>query len=176
MARFVKRRVLPVAALALLMLIPAAAADEPVRLYTNVDLLEFGPPPDPQDAPDAAAWDAELGWEFVTDFIERERSRLDRDRRDDLDRQLVEARVNELDGRAERAGIALPYYYGFGYYGHRSGRHGNGVGHKAKRSFSAGRVSSSGRSGLTGLHRPIVPLHARRPLAHGRSVGHGRRR
>jgi hypothetical protein len=153
-----------------LVLVAPAIAGEQVRVYTNADLEKYGPPSEPVEK---AERDDELGWQFVTDFIEREHARLDQQRRRELDRQLVEAEVDELDRRSRRTGIALPYYYNYHYPGH-VGR-GRRVGHKSPKSSTHFFAAPTRRSATADLFRPIVPLHARRPLNRPRPVGHGRR-
>jgi hypothetical protein len=146
-----------------------AVAEEPVRVYTNADLAKFGPPSDPTVEPPRN--DGE-GWQFVIDFIERQHAQLKQQKDQELDRQLVEARVRELDRRSRRVGIALPYYYGYGYYGYR----GYAVGHKSKGGVRAGHGPVARRSALSDLHRPIKPLHARRPLDRPKPLKYHRRR
>jgi hypothetical protein len=159
------------ALLLVVVLVAPAAAGEQVRVYTNTDLEKYGPPSEPVEK---AEQDDELGWQFVTDFIEREHARLEQQRRRELDRQLVEAEVDELDRRSRRTSIALPYYYNY-YYPGRVGR-GRRVGTESPRSkthFSMRHAPSIRRSAAADLFRPIVPLHARRPLNRPRPVGHG---
>jgi hypothetical protein len=148
------------------------AEGETVRVYTNADLLKFGPPPESPSAPSQRHPDEE-SWKFVTDFIERQRARIESERRGELERRLVDARVDELERRDERLGVALPHYYGFGYaYGHGRGGYRGGKFANPGHGVS-GHLSFGSRAGAAALFRPIVPLHARRPLPHGRPSGGG---
>jgi len=70
-----------------------AESPEPVRVYTNADLEKFGPPA-PRVPP---LVETEVGWRFVTEFIEREQARIDAERENDLKRR----EADRLDRMAE---------------------------------------------------------------------------
>lgn len=80
-----------------------AQAAEPVRVYTNADVEALEPLPvsgepcEPDQPCDLG------GWDFVIDFIERERARIEADRTFELEHR-------RLDVEAERGrGYAVPY-------------------------------------------------------------------
>ena len=75
---------------------PGGDRAESVRVYTNRDLERFGPPDDTTAAPPR-----DPGWEFVTDFLEREYRRLDADRAFDLERRRVEAETEAIRRRPD---------------------------------------------------------------------------
>ena len=129
-----------------------ALGDGPDRVYTNADLERLEPLPS-QSAPIVSS--EELGWEFVTDFIEREHKRLESERAHDLERTLVDAEARALERRRPGYGLALAPYTGF--FGHQ-GR--NRVRPPGKRRGLPDHHETSFR-----LHFPtggrITPLHAR---------------
>ena len=96
-------------------------AEAPVRVYTNADLEKLPPLP-PSSEP--VLRDDDLGWEFVTEFIEREHRRLDADRAYELEgrRDATKERIAD-----EREGdYVLPWVpWGFNprvrHDGHRPG-------------------------------------------------------
>lgn len=65
------------------------AAPPPARLYTNADLERFGPS-HPRAAP-PEAFDEAGAWQFVSDFLERQRIALEAEQKLRLERQAIEA-------------------------------------------------------------------------------------
>jgi hypothetical protein len=98
-------------------------APEPVRLYTNADLEQFGPPTAP-DAPVDAGIPGD--WAFVQAFIDREYARLDVE----FDRALARSAAEAAPPASSH--YVLPYagWYG-GYYPYswrgRTPHHGAGT-------------------------------------------------
>jgi hypothetical protein len=117
----------------------AQETDDSVQLYTNADLLQFGPPADPAQAT-AVSHDEHRAWEFVGDFLAREQARIAGNRSHDLERRRVDIEEETVDRRYARRGLAYPYAYGHHFRNDRRP------------------VRRAGRPTLGG---PIVPLHAR---------------
>jgi hypothetical protein len=145
------RRHAAVAAVVWFVSVALAAAEngEPARVYTNADLLPFGPP----STPVPAVVQEDPGWTFVVDFIERERARIDAERALELERR--HAAVAEAE--AARDGAAV-YGYGYGYYGY-----GYDDGFVDACDHDRGDACRQARPRAAAL-RPragIVPLHAR---------------
>ena len=116
-----------------------AAADEPVRVYTNADLENLEPIP--TSAPPV---DAGPGWEFVIDFLAEQHARIDADRAYELDGALVDETVRR-SREAARPRYVLPYNYWYGYGPH----------HRRPTAAPGPRPGSP--------RDWVVPLHARRP-------------
>lgn len=164
----VKRSML-VATLATLICLPGFAEDpgEAVYVYTNADLERLAPIPS-QEHPIV---ESELGWEFVSDFIERERKRLDADRNHDLERERLENERLRLD--RPRYGLAWAPY---GFYGRQprrgGGKHPPVAAPLPNRHEIAFRLHGPSGGTITPLHaRPggtITPLHARPRPGRGR--------
>jgi hypothetical protein len=137
----------PVIALFLLASVGAAAgeptartpADPPVRVYTNADLEGLEPLPT-QSLPAPTGRDP--GWEFVTDFIARERRQIEEDRRYRMDRTLLDVEIESRRDPEPRYALA---YAPYGFYPGRR--------HDARR-------PPHDRPGPSPQGR-IVPLHAR---------------
>ncbi len=119
------RPVIRIVGLALTVVVIASGstgiADEGVPLYTNADLERFRIPETEDDrerpvaasSPRSAPTAREVGWEFVLAFLAREHSRLDADRKNDLDRARL-----ELEATPPRPRYAVPFYPYYPY-----GRH-----------------------------------------------------
>ncbi len=126
---------------------PGAETQEPVPLYTNADLLRFGPPStDPR--PVTTMSDAD--WDSIAAFLARADARLDAERSYELERRRVSYEERAAD-RQGRPRFAYPFY-----------------GFDARSSGHRYRPGSHGKphpSQEAGLGRPIVPLHARPSLA-----------
>ena len=107
-----------------------AETDPQVPVYTNADLLKFGDP-EPVAPP---ATDADRQWEFVHDYIDRELSRIESDRRHVVERALAEPPVPAPADTWRGYGVYAPGVYGYGSYGrgNRAGR-GTGRGHSLPR-------------------------------------------
>jgi len=128
--------------LLLVALPPVTRADDVDPVYTNSDLERLFGPPSVDSGPVDTNDDAD--WEFVTEFLEREHSRIDADRSYDIERR----RQRLEDDRTTRRDS--PIGYGYPYYGYA---HGNvRLGHPNRQ---------GGR---------IVPLHARPSLARYRKA------
>ena len=121
----------------------AAEIGEPVPLYTNADLEKFGPPA--EVSPATVVEDP--GWEFVIDFLERERAGIDADRAHALDQRHVGLAEDEA-ARRPAFGHGYPTFYAhpFVHRTHRPARARPGV-HRGSPSNALG--------------NRIVPLHAR---------------
>jgi len=157
------------ALLALVVSLPLLAEEtgEAVYVYTNADVERLEPIPT-QSRPIA---ESDLGWEFVSDFIERERQRLDAARGHDLARERIENERLWLN--RPRYGLAWAPY---GFWGRRPGR-GSGEHPPVAtplpgRHETAFRLHSPSGGTITPLHaRPggrITPLHARPKPHRGR--------
>ena len=134
------------------------ASDEPVRVYTNEDLDDLGPPPAQQTEP-VAPEEIARRWAFVDSVLDRAYARIDADRRHELDRRMTEAEADALEGFDAREHYVLPYSYVYGpAYRGGSWKHGAGPGFK-----SHGPRCSSFERPMANLWRPIAPLHARPP-------------
>jgi len=123
---------------------------EPVRVYTNADLALLGPlPSEPAGPPPVTRSDEEENWEFVTDFIESQRARIDADRSHELERERVASEAED-DG-----GHGRPY---LGYYGYHPGRYpyGSSRGNRNDRSLD--------RSKQLNVHAPHKMFRDKPPV------------
>jgi hypothetical protein len=137
-----------------------------IRVYTNADLEAL--PPLPETRTISEPRPASEDWKFVMEFIDRERSRIDDERRLRLEQRVVDTELDVMRNRRPTYGLALaPYgFYGYGYRGHGRGR-GHGL---------TGRGNVGHRSGLLAKQPGglIRPLHAR-PNTPFRGQGFGGR-
>ncbi|MBZ5637975.1 MAG: hypothetical protein LAO51_04365 [Acidobacteriia bacterium] len=86
------------------------APEESVPLYTNADLLKFGPP----SGPDEAVRTRDEGeWEFVQAFLDREYARVDAERDYEIERSVTEGLLHPAVSSCPR--YVAPYrgVYGF---------------------------------------------------------------
>jgi len=86
----------------------ARAEDGEVRLYTNDDLERFPTLPDSEVEASRPSNDE---WRFVTDYLERQYSRLDADRKHSMERDRAEAEVDLIRRQANRRTYGLPFYW-----------------------------------------------------------------
>jgi len=153
--------------------VPAHAGDdEPVRVYTNADLEAL--PPIPVGQPVLTRDEAD--WQFVSDFLDRQRESLDADRAHELERARVES---EIDARRQPEPRVLLPFYGpwLPSYAVGPGRER----HRGHRLPDAAR--DAGNRPLRVDFSPILPLHARpdptsgpRTLDEATRAGSGERR
>jgi len=86
----------------------ARAEDGEVRLYTNIDLERF--PTLPASEVEASRPSADE-WRFVTDYLDRQYTRLDADREHSMERDRAEAEVDLIRRQANRRTYGLPVYW-----------------------------------------------------------------
>jgi len=84
------------------------AEDQAVRVYTNADLERFPALPDSDVEASRPSADE---WRFVTDYLQRQYTRLDADRDYSLERERAEAEVDLIRSRANRRTYGLPVYW-----------------------------------------------------------------
>lgn len=139
------------AAVATWIAVPAVAADDgPVRVYTNADLEAL--PPIAVGEP--AVTRDEADWQFVSEFLDRQRESLEADRAHELERTRVQSEIDERSRPEPR--VLLPFYgpwltpYAVG---HGPGRH---RGHRFPDA-----APGAGSRPLKVDFSPILPLHAR---------------
>jgi hypothetical protein len=122
------------------------AEERDVRLYTNADLERF---PDLPDSRVEAAKPSTEEWGFVTDYLQRQYSRIDADRAHALQRERAEAEVELIRTRANRRTYGLPLYWNrFGVW--------RRVPHRPPREGAIGR-----------MRRALLPDGSIRPLHAG---------
>ena len=101
----------------------SAESADPVPTYTNADLQKFGEPepvaPPPEDT------EVDRQWEFVHDYLDREYSRIDSDRRHTVDRALTEAAEPAPSDTWRGYGVYAPGLFGYGRGIGRPSRPGN---------------------------------------------------
>jgi hypothetical protein len=86
----------------------ARAEEQGVRVYTNADLERFPVLPDSDVEASRPSADE---WRFVTDYLQRQYTRLDADREYSLERERAEAEVDLIRSRTNRRTYSLPGYW-----------------------------------------------------------------
>jgi hypothetical protein len=147
-------------------------ADEAVPLYTNADLEKFGPrtaPAGPVRFPDAGEW------RFVQEFLDRQYSRVDADRRHDLDRAVVDEYTAPPEPRYR---LLSPYYGYYGYHGYNAYAEYNGY-PGYPRTYPYGvpaqdrRLHGAGHGHGAGDYRDVANRAGGRNPSHGQPPRHG---
>ena len=142
--------------------LPAVAADEEIPLYTNADLEKYGPP---TSEPGERVVDSyeDPGWEFVTDFIRRQKQHIAAERNYDLQRARVDNEAREIEQRyAPSYSPWFPYYLypGLGHGKHKPW-HGSPPAHGVLPQQPQPQPVSRAAELTQSLWRPITPLRAR---------------